>query len=365
MAGLLEGAETADCCVRNSLGVHMAEEDSTPPQPYIHVKVERGTNGTAGAVYDHREQRHSVVAGRQAEQRLVKGTINPYNKLIPTVFQDRLTSALTGTALERHLPSHTFLLQHAFATTIDATLRAKLPNALRHFETIVNQPNLTSIFGSTAFADQYTHTPKEKKKAPAAPAEPKAEKKPKKEEVDDDDDHKPYEEAPKEKTPLDLLPKSTLNLEDWKRHTPIKMRAALTGRSSGSTRGYFGVDFKYNEESPGDVHVLESDWWSFNRLEASRKYLFGSVGVLGTTNNSIITDALIPRRQQEIRSVVEVAPDWEGYTYELIDSTRSERRSSRLRLRGTLKFSWGQVDRREESYWFDVVICPPLDATGI
>jgi elongation factor 1-gamma len=86
----------------------------------------------------------------------------------------------------------------------------------------VNQPNLSSIFGSTAFAEkalQYTPPPKEKKeKAPPAPAQPKAEKKPKKEEVDDDDDDdKPYEEAPKEKNPLDLLPKSTFNLEDWKR----------------------------------------------------------------------------------------------------------------------------------------------------
>jgi elongation factor 1-gamma len=65
---------------------------------------------------------------------------------------------------------------------------------------------------------QYTPPPKEKKeKAPPAPAQPKAEKKPKKEDDDDDDDDKPYEEAPKEKNPLDLLPKSTFNLEDWKR----------------------------------------------------------------------------------------------------------------------------------------------------
>jgi elongation factor 1-gamma len=113
-------------------------------------------------------------------------------------------------------------LQSAFSTTVDATLRSKLPNLLRHFDTVVNHPKLTSVFGSTAFIEkalQYTPPPKEKKeKAPAAPPQPKAEKKPKKEEVDDDDgDDKPYEEAPKEKNPLDLLPKSTFNLEDWKR----------------------------------------------------------------------------------------------------------------------------------------------------
>lgn len=112
-------------------------------------------------------------------------------------------------------------LQSAFSTTIDAPLRSKLPNLLRHYDTIVNQSKLTSVFGSTTFVEkalQYTPPPKEKKeKAPAAPAQPKAEKKPKKEEADDEDEDKPYEEAPKEKNPLDLLPKSTFNLEDWKR----------------------------------------------------------------------------------------------------------------------------------------------------
>lgn len=112
-------------------------------------------------------------------------------------------------------------LQSAFSTTIDAPLRSKLPNLLRHYDTIVNQFKLTSAFGSTTFVEkalQYTPPPKEKKeKAPAAPAQPKAEKKPKKEEADDEDEDKPYEEAPKEKNPLDLLPKSTFNLEDWKR----------------------------------------------------------------------------------------------------------------------------------------------------
>jgi len=153
---------------------------------------------------------------------------------IHTVFQDRLTSALV--ILEKHLATRTYVaterisladialaaeLQSAFSTNVDAALRAKLPNVLRHYETIVNQPNLASVFGSTAFAEkalQYTPPQKEKKeKAPTAPAQPKAEKKPKKEEADDDDEDKPYEEAPKEKNPLDLLPKSTLNLEDWKR----------------------------------------------------------------------------------------------------------------------------------------------------
>ncbi|KAI0281497.1 hypothetical protein BC826DRAFT_974697 [Russula brevipes] len=326
MAGLLEGAETADCCVRHSLGVHMVEEVySRPPQPYIQVAFERGTDGTAGAVYDHREQRHSVVTGRQSTGRaeatqdlrkrsdgarqkperhlsvychaapfsrqstiglpdarynalvlqLVKGNMNPYKKPIRIVFQDRLTSA--PTVLERHLASRTFLvtehitlpgitlaaeLQHAFTTIVDATLRAKLPNVFRHFETI-----------------------------------PEAEKKPKKEEADDDDDDKQYEEAPKEKNPLDLVPKSTLNLEDWKRAYSDEDTRGADGSLEWLYRMLLTLVWisKYNEELTQTFMSSNPIGGFFNRLEASRKYWFGSVGVLGTTYNSIIRGALIPR----------------------------------------------------------------------
>ncbi|KAI0000808.1 elongation factor 1-gamma [Russula compacta] len=282
---------------------------------------------------------------------LVKGAISPYNKPIHTVFQERLKTALT--LLEKHLATRTFLateritladvalaaeLQLAFSATVDAPLRAKLPNVLRHYETVVNQPNLNSIFGSTAFtekAQQYTPPPKEKKeKAPAAPPQPKAEKKPKKEEADDDDDFdKPFEEAPKEKNPLDLLPKSTFNLEDWKRAYSNKDTRGAGGALEWLYQNFdkegfslWRVDFKYNEELTQTYMSSNQIGGFFNRLEASRKYLFGSVGVLGTANNSIITGALIARGP-EVKPVVEVAPDWESYTYERIDLDNAEQKA--------------------------------------
>jgi elongation factor 1-gamma len=56
----------------------------------------------------------------------------------------------------------------------------------------------------------------------------------------------------------------------------------------------------------------------FNRLEASRKYLFGSVGVLGSANDSVISGVFI-LRGQDIKGVVDVAPDWESYEYKKLD----------------------------------------------
>lgn len=61
----------------------------------------------------------------------------------------------------------------------------------------------------------------------------------------------------------------------------------------------------------------------FNRLEASRKYLFGSMGVLGETGNSVISGALIARGQ-DIIPVVDVAPDYESYSYKKLDLENAE-----------------------------------------
>jgi elongation factor 1-gamma len=61
----------------------------------------------------------------------------------------------------------------------------------------------------------------------------------------------------------------------------------------------------------------------FNRLEASRKYLLASVGVLGTSGDSVISGALI-LRGQDVKAVIEVAPDWESYAYVKLDLEGNE-----------------------------------------
>ena len=61
----------------------------------------------------------------------------------------------------------------------------------------------------------------------------------------------------------------------------------------------------------------------FNRLEASRKYLFGSMGVLGVTGDSVISGVLLARGP-EIKPVVDVAPDWESYNFRSLDVKGNE-----------------------------------------
>ena len=78
------------------------------------------------------------------------------------------------------------------------------------------------------------------------------------------------------------------------------------------------VDFKYNEELTQVFMSSNQIGGFFNRLEASRKYLFGSVGVLGTSGDSVISGVLILRGPVP-EPVVNVAPDWESYAYTKLD----------------------------------------------
>ncbi|CAG8767981.1 10599_t:CDS:2, partial [Acaulospora colombiana] len=144
--------------------------------------------------------------------------------------------------------------------------------------------------------------PKEEKPKEAKP--PKAEKAPKKKEAEEDEDEPLVPAEPKAKNPLDDLPKSEFNLEDWKRaYSNMDTRGA-----GGSIEWFYNkfdpegfsvwrVDFKYPEELTQVFMSSNQIGGFFNRLEGSRKYLFGSVGVLGTANDSLISGVLILRGQ--------------------------------------------------------------------
>ncbi|OJT11285.1 Elongation factor 1-gamma [Trametes pubescens] len=276
---------------------------------------------------------------------LVKGILTPYAKPIHTALQERQNRSLK--TIEAHLATRTFLvteritladitlasvIQRAVQVNLDASARPQFPNVIRHFETVVNHPQLKDIFGQTAYIDKalaFTPPPKEKKEAkPAAAPAPKAPK-PAKEEEDDEDDGIPRDE-PKAKNPLDSLPKSSFNLEDWKRAYSNKETRGADGALEWFYKNFdaegfsvWRVDFKYPSELTQTFMSSNLIGGFFNRLEASRKYLFGSMGVLGETNNSLISGALIARGQ-DIKPVVDVAPDFESYDYKRLDLSNAE-----------------------------------------
>lgn len=107
---------------------------------------------------------------------------------------------------------------------LDNSNISKYPSLVRFVETVLNQPEIAHLWTIQWPEKALTYTPppkdakKKEEKPKAAPAEkPKKEKPKKKEpEPEEEDDLVPKEE-PKPKHPLDSLPKSAFNLEDWKR----------------------------------------------------------------------------------------------------------------------------------------------------
>jgi elongation factor 1-gamma len=175
------------------------------------------------------------VTARYPRRELTMGQLH-------TQLAENLMRALK--ALDAHLAARTFLINERITVadilvaatvrwcleaSLGAAERVQIPHVMRHFETVAHTAGIDAVFGPIEYHEQtptYTPPAKEKKPAEAKPKEPKAEKpkaepkpkaeKPKEPEDDDDDDGIPKEE-PKAKNPLDFLPKSTFNLEDWKR----------------------------------------------------------------------------------------------------------------------------------------------------
>ncbi|PWN51136.1 EF1G-domain-containing protein [Violaceomyces palustris] len=276
---------------------------------------------------------------------LINGIV-PYNKAAETKAWDNIDRALTY--LENYLKSKTFLVGHRI-TLADLTLAAnirmlytrfagasvqnKFPNTLRYFHTVANQPTIVDIYGGyELLAENAKFVPpkkEEKPKAAAAAAAPaKKQEKPAKAAEEDDDEPKP---EPKVKNPLDDLPKSSFILDEWKRtYSNEETPKALSWFHEHFDReGYsaWQIDFKYNDELTQVFMSANQIGGFFSRLEASRKYVFGTMGVFGEANDSAISGVMIVRGQ-DAETVLGVAPDLESYSLKKLDLTNAEDKKS-------------------------------------
>ncbi len=64
----------------------------------------------------------------------------------------------------------------------------------------------------------------------------------------------------------------------------------------------------------------------FNRLEASRKYVFGCAAVYGKNNDSVVQGAFLVRGQ-DATPAFDVAPDHESYDFTKLDPAKEEDRT--------------------------------------
>ncbi|GAA6063164.1 hypothetical protein JCM10212_005009 [Sporobolomyces blumeae] len=258
--------------------------------------------------------------------------LRPYNKANVESFKERSLQHLAY--LEKTLASRTFLvgeritladifvaitLSFGFAKVLDAEFRQAHPNTLRFFNTVINQENVSSVVGQPTLIEKaivYTPPKKEEKKK-EAPAPKAAAPKPA---ADEEEDEAPA--APKAKHPCESLPKATLVLDEVKRQYSNNETADfmkwLDNNYNPNEYSLVRAAFKYPEDLTQVFMSANQITGLHTRLEGSRKYLFGNMGVYGTANNSIIVGVYM-FRGNNVEDIFSVAPDWESYEFTPLD----------------------------------------------
>ncbi|GEM10078.1 elongation factor 1-gamma [Rhodotorula toruloides] len=205
---------------------------------------------------------------------------------------------------------------------LDAEFRKAHPNTLRFWNTVVRQQPYTAVIGAfpTQIETAIVYTPPKKETKPKA-EQPAAAPKPKAPAPAAEEEDKPAE--PKAKHPCEALgPAKSFPMDEWKRQysnndTPVAMKW-LDEHYNANDYSIVRCDFKYNEELTQTFMSANQCTGFHTRLEASRKYLFGSLNVYGTSGNSKIIGVYMIRGN-DWKAVFDVAPDYESYNFTTLD----------------------------------------------
>jgi len=264
---------------------------------------------------------------------------DPYNK--KNVEEASKAAQKVVSVVEEHLLHNTYLvgeritladlfcvgiIARGFEYFFDKKWRQENPNVSRWYETVYNQPIYSAVAEKFALLDapKLTNTPPKKPEQPKKEQASKAAKPaPKKDE--EEEDAAPAE--PKPKHPVDLLPKATFPLDEWKRQysntdTPEAMKW-FWANVNFDEYSLWKVRYKYNDELTLTFMSSNLIGGFNNRLDASRKYLFGAASVYGESHDSIIEGAFVIRGD-DYKAVFDVAPDYESYDFVKLDPKKPE-----------------------------------------
>ncbi|KAG0035107.1 hypothetical protein BGZ81_000661 [Podila clonocystis] len=272
----------------------------------------------------------------------------PYNKAVETDAIAQVKDKLK--ILEDHFVKNTYLvgervtladisaittLHNGFRLVFDPTFCKEYPALTRWFTTIVNQHNVKAITGDFVFCEtvkKYTPPPKGKKekKKSKEDKKPKEGKRPREKENAEDEEES-FQDAPKPKSKLDLLPAAKMPLDEWKRQysnndTPVATKWLWENIDLTSDYSFWKVDYKYNDELTKIYMSNNLAGGLLNRLERARKYAFGCLVVAGKDNANIITGYFIIRGNADemIEEVIDAA-DYESYNWVKVKVDDAER----------------------------------------
>lgn len=215
----------------------------------------------------------------------------------------------------------------AFKYAVEEQRRKSLINLMRWFDTIANQPQVRAVVGKIEFCKTeiiLCGKPAQKENK----TEKKESKKTKKEEKEDveemDEAEKAIASEPSTTNPFSSLPKSSFDLDDFKRfysnESEEKSIPYLWEKIDLSGWSLWFCEYKYPEELKQTFMSCNLITGMFQRLDKMRKHSFASVCLFGESNNSSISGVWLWRGQDLI---FPLCPDWqvdfESYSWTKLD----------------------------------------------
>merc|ERR1712045_884133 len=271
--------------------------------------------------------------------------IMQFNKTSTERAKEDIKKAMT--ALNEHLLHHTYLVGERvtladvvvactmislYQNVLDPGFRKPFGNVNRWFTTVVNQPQVKKVVGTIKLAEKMAQfdakkfaemqketgaaggsgkkeNKKEKKEKPAQ--QPKQEKK-KKEATPADEEDEPLVVVPKQKDPMEGVPKGNFDMDDFKRfysnNDEDKSIPYFWEKFDKENYSIWRCDYKYNDELTMVFMSCNLIGGMFQRLEKLRKNAFSSVALFGENNNSTISGIWAWRGQD---LVFELSEDWQ------------------------------------------------------
>jgi len=244
-----------------------------------------------------------------------------------------------------------------YKMVLDAESRAPHSNTNRWFLTCINQPEFKEVIGELVLCEKMaiavpkeTATPahpkaEKKEKQPKEPKQPKVkpEAKPKEEkkkegkketkkEEEEEEEDLAEEEKPKAKNPLDFLPPSKLNLDEWKRtysNNDTRTVAVPWFWEHYDPEGYslYFCHYKFNNELNKLFMTCNLVTGFLQRLDKLRKYGFGTVMIHGKEPSLEISGLWVFRGKEIPPEMSKECDDYELYLWTPVDINNAAQRA--------------------------------------
>ncbi|OMJ79660.1 hypothetical protein SteCoe_20280 [Stentor coeruleus] len=218
-------------------------------------------------------------------------------------------------------------LTWAFRVVFDEKYRKPLPALCAWYAKVSGLPQFVSVWGPVKLAKVALEAPAPQAKVEPPPkpvAKKEEEKKAQPKHVDEDDEEKP---AAKAVNPLDLLPPTTFELDEWKKLiTNTKDRKSVMPNFwEKLDKAGWSAWFIHYEKAEGEGEKMvpfENLLDGFvQRMESIRRYSFGVMGIYGETPSLEIKGCLLWRGQEILQGLLDhpqfeyckrVKADWEN-----------------------------------------------------